>query len=206
MKIISNIKFAKSPSEKGKDISSYHVAYGAYNSSTTFTDWHDNTNIYIIDLVENNYKDVDYRKAKLRGLPIKGILINCYPMERISEGHDASTNIDTYVLSAFINESLIKEDTESLTIENIKEDKNIKYSDYDYTINEISEVLESYNWEEVKAKDLESNPYIILKDNKGTIITLYENNYATYENKEEKIFYKIPKLTIENILGIINKK
>lgn len=208
IKLVSNLEFKKSPSENGKIISSYYITYDASFYGTSITSEYSNGAVYLIESVDDDFKDIKYRKAKEREFPIEGVLINYSPMEKISitEEQEMSEGLstDTYVLYPMINESLIKESTEKLEVKNIKENKTITLIDYDYRIEDIINSLEFYTWEETDLKDIEGEPYLKLEDSLNNSVIIYDNNYVLYKSIDEELVYKIEPSIIESVIEQIN--
>ncbi|MGL5316456.1 MAG: hypothetical protein ACRC92_24580, partial [Peptostreptococcaceae bacterium] len=187
---------------------SYNVSYDAYYSGTSATNIDSEGRIYIIESYDEEFKNIGYREAKLRELPLEGTIIRYSPMEIVSESEDqvmsAGINSDSYVLYANINNNLIKENTEKLSIEDIKENKKITLSDFDYAIEDIRNSLEFNSWEETELKSIDSIPCLRFKDTFESVITIYENSYASYKSNDESLVYKLPTDIIDNVKEQIN--
>ena len=195
MKIISNIEFAKSPLEENKNIATYDVVYSAYDS-TTASDEYENSIAYIIESEDGSV----YRKAKRRELPLVGSKINYIPMKRVTEGHTESVSNDCYLLFPSYGNMLIKDSTEKLTIYNLKEDKFLEVYSEDNTFYDVYNYLDTESWEEIEKSEVKESPYLIIKDDSETTITIYEkSNYAVYEDKDGTAYFRVNDYSMENL-------
>lgn len=95
---------------------------------------------------------------------------------------------------------LIKDSTEKLTIENVKKDKFLEIYSEGNTFYDVYYYLDTESWEEIDKSEVEESPYLIIKDDCDTTITIYEkDNYAVYEDKDGTAYFRVSDYSMDNL-------
>lgn len=161
--IIENTKF-----KKYKDANGYNIKYGNH----IYTDSLEDKKVYTI-----NHDDYSVEELASKNNIYRYSSIVYVPLNKVSEDSSDSISIDEYLVyynySEEDNDVSMYEGIE-ITMEDVEDSKSKIITD-SYDVASIVREIKDGNWSEVKDLNIDIEPDLFIKDNKGNVIGLCED-------------------------------